>query len=61
LVAPNICLDAKNVVRNVSLMDICDIPIQVLAATSTSLMSHSSRSFAENLKDAYVSYLVLNA
>ena len=32
--APNICLSAKIVVRNVSLMDICDIPIQALAAIS---------------------------
>ena len=33
--APNICLGAKNMVRKVSLMDICDIPIQVFAAISS--------------------------
>ena len=64
-VAPNICLDAKNVVRNVSLMDICDIPNRSSCGhfqqLSTSLMSPSSRSFAEILEDAYASYLVLNA
>jgi len=36
LVAPNICLVAKNVVRNAPLMDICDLPIQVLVAISSS-------------------------
>jgi len=51
-VAPNICLVARDVVRNAPLMDICDLPIQFIML-NFSAMIYSFRILKEFLYDVH--------